>query len=90
MDKVHLFNQSYLGSSTLKSDETIHNWQLGSYSAQGNPLHMPTHVIDKSSPNPAVNLAITQVNPLLAPPSSADFQSSDPRIRLYSQIEKLI
>ena len=91
MDKINLFNQSYLGASNLKSDETIHNWRLGSYDAQSDPLHMPSHVLEKPSSNPAVKLVITQeVNPLLNTPSSSDFQSSDPRIRLYAQVEKLV
>jgi hypothetical protein len=91
VDRINLFNQSYLGSSNLKSDETIHNWKLGAYDAQSDPLHMPSHVQEKLSSNPAVKLVITQeLNPILSTPSSSDFQSTDPRIRLYSQVEKLV
>jgi hypothetical protein len=90
MEKINLFNQSYLGSSTLKSDETVHNWQLGAYGAQGNPLHLPNHVQEKADAEPAVSININPIHAPSATQSSHNFQSSDPRIRLYSQIDKII
>ncbi len=87
MDKINLYNRSYLGSSSLKSDETVQQWKIGAFSAQASLSHPATHVQEKPAIGPAAQV---DLNPLSKSQSSPSFMSSDPRIQRYFTMQNIV
>jgi len=87
VDKINVYNRSYLDASSLKSDETVQQWKIGSFSAQASLSHPAVNVEEKLAISPAAKV---DINPLSTVQSSSTIMIGDPRVKHYFAMQNIV
>jgi len=87
VDKINVYNRSYLDTSSLKSDETVQQWKIGTYGAQASLSHRAVNVEEKPAISPAAKV---DINPLSTVQSSSSIMTGDPRVKRYFAMQNII
>ena len=87
MDKINVYNRSYLDASSLKSDETVQQWKIGSFRAQASLSHPAVNVEEKLAISPAAKV---DINPLSTVQSSSTIMTGDPRVKHYFAMQNIV
>ena len=87
VDKINVYNRSYLDASSLKSDETVKQWKIGAFSAQASLSHPAVNVEEKLAISPAAKV---DINPLSTVQSASTIMTGDLRIKRYFAMQNIV